>query len=241
MKLVSLLVTVGLLAGVVAAAAVVTRPLDHVAVPAAPAFSRDYSVIGQPVRGRVYLFGSLNILSGPDLTAELVARGIQVVTLAIPRIDPDLYVEAGAPYRRSFATAVASVKVRVEAASGASRSLIGGGSIGGLHALMGYALVYGFDGWFASMPVTRLTALAEFFGRPEPSQFDPFHEMARLKNSNGLMTWGTADTRVDWRLSRQLWDAIGSPHTVHVEYAGKAHDTTPEQIVDLLNWIDRQF
>lgn len=215
------------------------RPVDPCPIEFGDAYSVTDATAQQ--RGRVYIFGSLNILSGASLTDELTKRGFQVVSIAIPQIAPCLYRGDGFEYSATVAKALRSVVSNVEGKYGPAKSIIGGGSIGGIHAMIGYALVPRFSGWFASMSVTKMTALKEFKGISNPSFFDPFFQVTNLKSSTGFMTWGTADTRVDYKLSQELYAEIKSPSIAFVEYEGMEHDTTDRQIADLVGWIDKNF
>jgi hypothetical protein len=47
------------------------------------------------------------------------------------------------------------------------------------------------DAWIASSPVTRLDQLAEFANVGDVPKFNPFFEIAALKNTRGL-------TQFDW-------------------------------------------
>jgi hypothetical protein len=44
--------------------------------------------------------------------------------------------------------------------------------------MIGYAATGLFQAWFASLPVTRIDALAEFKGGGDVSYFDPANEVA---------------------------------------------------------------
>ena len=59
----------------------------------------------------------------------------------------------------------------------------------------------------AIMPVVRIGALEEFAGIEVPS-FDPRMEVTTLALKSGFLVWETADTRVDYRLTEDLYYAL---------------------------------
>jgi hypothetical protein len=88
-----------------------------------------------------------------------------------------------------------------------------------------------FDGWFAHLPVVRLDALVEMSGVGDVPAFNP---QFQTLSGRGRISWGTSDTRVDWRLAQ----ALQTDTTVdRVEYPGLGHETTPQAIDDILSWL----
>jgi hypothetical protein len=101
--------------------------------------------------------------------------------------------------------------------------------------MVGYAATGLFQAWWASLPVTRIDAQAEFKSVGDVPYFDPADEVAKLATSKGLLTWGTADERVNYRLTIKLHELL--PNVNAIEYPGLVHDTTPEQIDHIVAWL----
>jgi hypothetical protein len=120
--------------------------------------------------------------------------------------------------------------------------MIAGVSYGGIHAMMGYAAhPKAFVGWEASLSVTKLAALEELRSVGAVPAFDPFQEVAALRGSQGYITWGGRDYRVDHRPAEALFAAIKSPVTLGNGYAWLGHETTPLTVADLLGDARRQL
>jgi hypothetical protein len=188
---------------------------------------------------RVYLFPGLDVNvsadfgSGPlkEMVDRLRGWGADVVLLPLPAPRACMFADGGARYRERFAAAVFAMT------DGSRENIVGGVSYGGLHAMMAAATSDRFAGWFALLPVTRLDALAEFPGLDVP-QFNPLNETAALGLLPGFLEWGTADDRVNWHLTSQLADHLKNVRKT--EYPGHAHETTQQNIDDLMAWISTQ-
>ena len=95
--------------------------------------------------------------------------------------------------------------------------------------------------WVAILPVTKLSALKEFAGIPNPGHFDPFSAAEQLRGTKGFISWGTADDRVDYRLTKALHELVASPSIHHIEYPGLGHETKEFLITDSVRWVDESF
>lgn len=166
----------------------------------------------------------------------LQAAGIELITFDLPHMRDYHMLDGGAAYRAGFEAQLRQIHESVELERGAAtETLVGGFSLGGLHTLMSIALCPDlFNRYFAILPVTELSWMPEIkFDTPD---FNPFNEITNLKTKQGLMSWGTLDERVNFRLSIELADDIGaSVHTI--EYEGLDHTTTPQVASDTADWI----
>ena len=89
--------------------------------------------------------------------------------------------------------------------------------------------------------MTKLSALKEFAGIPNPGHFDPFSAAEQLRGTKGFISWGTADDRVDYRLTKALHELVASPSIHHIEYPGLGHETKEFLITDSVRWVDESF
>lgn len=224
------------------------------AVPDLPAgcsisFPATYSYLAPtgPSSGkRAYLYyglnsGGIDQWSTPplsDLVSGLRLAGDEVVLAseAEPQVNLCAYTNGGWQMREMFNASLNTLLDTIEAAHGPATNIIGGISFGGLHAMMGSASNGRFSAWFAHVPVTRLDALTEFAGVGEVARFNPFHDVGALALKTGYISWGTADTRVDWTLTKALADLLPSTVTKK-EWTGQAHTTTSANVTDMLNWV----
>lgn len=195
---------------------------------------------------RIYLFpgtsGSAKAFLGQPPVQHWVERmaeqGHDVAVLNTPQPKPCFFEDGGSAYRKAFLSNTNATVNRVEAEHGPKKSIIVGGSYGGIHALMAFAETNRFSSWIASFPLIRLSALQELNSVGEVPQFDPFGEISHFRNSTGLITWGGADMRVDYRFSEEFYAAIKSPTIKGIKIAGAGHVTVPEEVNDILQWLD---
>ncbi len=174
-----------------------------------------------------------------SVVTGLNAAGDECVLLNLPIAQACPFTNGGWQYREQFNTMLNAVLNDVETNRGvAVKSIIGGISYGGLHAMLGQASNGRFCAWWAHMTVTRIDALGasgnpELAGIGDVVRFNPFYEVTPLAIKPGYITWGTADTRVDWTLTRALAVQLPSTVTKH-EYAGLDHTTNAQGVSDIL-------
>lgn len=210
-------------------------------------FSTDYTYLdatGAPNGKRAYLIhGSLNYsrvqwqhpLFAP-FVAGLRAQGFSVVLFDLPAFYREYLDDQGLAYRKGFETQFRTIEGLVSQAEGApTENIVGGFSFGGLHSMMAQVLAPDlFSAYFAILPVVDMTVLEELQGL-NASAFNPALEPT-LSGHKGLITWGTHDERVNFRLSSKLVMDMNSPLVSAIEYVGLGHTTTPLLINDTLNW-----
>jgi hypothetical protein len=202
--------------------------------------------------GRIYLIPGLDGTTSNFLSTSLYREmmktlnddGYEIVLLPpFPSPQPCWFADGGAHYRSLFTQDIRALLVDSDAKYGKlSRNLISGISYGGINAIIGYSSFPGeFVGWQAMLSVTKLTALAELKGSPEPLEFSALSEVDHLKGSYGFLTWGDEDMRVDHREAEKLYDLIKSPHVVGIGYLNLDHSGTPEGTADLIKDARRQL
>ena len=194
---------------------------------------------------RLYLYPGLNNgvsqwSSGTplDLVNAFRAAGHQVVLLPLPAPQACMFVNGGFQYRENFVASLNVMMNAVESVNGpAGLNIIGGISFGGLHSMMGAVATGRFAAWFAHVPVTRIDALSEFPSVGDVRAFNPQYELSPLKMTTGLVTWGTADTRVNGLLTKAIADQL-PPSVSRIEYAGQDHSTTAQNVADIAAWVN---
>jgi peptidoglycan/LPS O-acetylase OafA/YrhL len=219
-----------------------------------PRFDENYAYMpaaATPTIGRVILIPGMdgsaaNFLAIPlfrKWADGLAAMGADVVVLNTPIPKACWFKDGGTKYQALFLQELDDVTAAASAAHGrAAHTMIAGVSYGGIHAMMGYAArPRAFVGWEASLSVTKLAALEELQDAGPVPAFDPFAEMAVLKGSQGYLTWGGKDLRVDHRLAEALYRAIRSPAVVGKGYAWLGHETTALTVSDALADARRQL
>jgi hypothetical protein len=102
--------------------------------------------------------------------------------------------------------------------------------------MVGMASVGRFNAWFANVPITRMDALSEFPSVGDVKQFNPYFDIPSLKDTTGLITWGTADTRVNGVLTKTLSESLGDGVT-KIKYVGQDHTTTSQNVTDIARWV----
>ena len=118
-------------------------------------------------------------------------------------------------------TAGAAAMNAIESVNGvATYNLVGGISFGGLHSMIAAASVPRFNAWFAHVPVTRIALLTEFPSVGDVGRMNPFFDAPALSDTNGWISWGTADTRTSWQYTKLLSRSFGAGVSP-VEYAGQ--------------------
>lgn len=208
-------------------------------------FNQSYRIVNPAVgvpTTRVFIFqGYPGDNSGWDapptttLTTALTNSGYQVVLVAQPVAQTCFFSDGGLRYQIAFKQYLLSL---LKWLPPITRQFIGGISYGGLHSLMGMEYYSDlFDGWFACLPVTRLDALTELSSVGTVTNFEPFSNSSILSLKNGLITWGTADTRVNYLLTIQLANNLAANIT-KIEYPGLGHVTGTQQINDILSWLN---
>lgn len=216
----------------------------------ATSYRRFQVACGQAMRARVYLIHGLqstqdDYLNEPFATwiAGLNSQGVEVITFNLPFASPSYFTneDYGQGYANGYRDFIAHVVERMNYWYGTpNRAIIGGISWGGLHAFMGIAFHRElFDAYFASVPVTRLTALTEFAGG-ESNAFDPFQHADTLSLRTGYVQWGDQDFRVNFQLTIDLVNRIqdfnGAPLTTR-EWDGLGHQSTPENLQAITDWL----
>lgn len=193
---------------------------------------------------RLYLFHGLNSSasyweSEPYLSMINAFRsaGCEVIAFNLPTAQTCFYSTGGWQYREDFNAMINTVINTVEASHGAAlKSIIGGVSYGGLHAMMGTAINGRFCAWWAHLPVVRVDALTELTGVGNAQGFNPQFEVEALGGKPGMIGWGTADTRVNWALAKDLADKLPNTVTKH-EYPGLDHTTNSQGVADIVAWV----
>jgi predicted esterase len=199
---------------------------------------RIYLIHGFRGNSSSYTRGNLKVL-----TDYLMANGYQVITFNLPYTERYFFEDGGLAYRNLYKTRLEELRAQVDTDLGpAAKNIIGGFSFGGLHAMMGISITTGlFDSYLAMLPVTRINVLAEMSGI-NSDQFNPFFEENVLKNFSGKMCWGTADMRVDYRLTITLAsDLTGLGANLDTtEFVGLGHDSSIDVINASITWFDLQ-
>jgi hypothetical protein len=196
---------------------------------------------GTPSGKRVYLFHGYNSpgmwASGIplDFVNGLRADGHEVVLPVLPDGQTCFFTNGGWQYREQFVAALNAIKASVETSHGPATNIVGGISYGGLHAMMAAASTGHFAGWFAHLPVTRVDALTELSGAGDAKRFNPFFDVASLKDTNGFITWGTADTRVNYLLTISLASQMGT--VTQQPYPGQDHSTNAQNVSDMRAFV----
>lgn len=196
---------------------------------------------GTPSGRRHYLFHGLNsdasYWSAAPFTAlisGLAAQGDESVLFNLPIAATCFYTNGGWQYRDQFNAMVNAVMNAVELVHGpAAKNVVGGVSYGGLHAMLATSINGRFAAWWAHMTVTRVDALTELSGVGDAVRFNPQFEVERLAMKKGYISWGTADTRVNWTLTKAIADQLPGIVTKH-EYAGLDHTTNTQGVSDIL-------
>lgn len=193
---------------------------------------------------RFYLYSGFGYTaaqwSGPSysvLMAYFKSAGHQVVLIGIPVPQQCFFSTGGWQYREQFVSQLNAIMNAVEAQHGpAVKNIAGGISFGGLHSMIAQANSGRIQAWWASLPVTRIDQLTEMASVGNVQRFNPFYDIPSLAGTTGLITWGTADSRTNYVLTKQLAGDMGSKVT-KIEYPGQDHSTTPNQETDIINWI----
>lgn len=174
-----------------------------------------------------------------QLVTDMRADGHSVVGMSLPLAQACFFsLEGSWYYREAFRTSVVAIKAAVDAQHGAaSVNVVGGISYGGLHSMTAAVVTGVFNAWWAAVPVTRVDALnPEFPGVGDARWFNTQFEAAALKNSDGWVSWGTSDTRVNGLLTKELALRYSSSVT-KVENVGGVHELTAQNALDLRTWI----
>jgi len=202
--------------------------------------------IGTPSGKRVYVWPGLNgdnsqWSTSPfdTLISNFTAAGHSVVEIVEPNSNPANFTNGGWQYRAAFNAAINTIMNAVEAQHGpVPKNIAGGASYGGLHSMMAFAMNGRFYGWWAHEPVTELCELnPEYAGLTigEAYRFDPFFEVAALKNTKGWISNGTQDTRVNGQLCGTLMAKLGSVQQVTYD---QEHETNAQNVTDISAWVN---
>lgn len=209
-------------------------------------FSQDYTLKASegPWNGKrvILIHGfrlnrtNYEVMPFSDLVARLRLAGYEVITFDLPYGMPYHFIDGGVQYRRLFEEQLRGIVARVRADRGPDSSfLVGGFSWGGLHALMGQVLAPDlFSSYFAILPVTDMSAVSEL-STVEAPHFNPLRE--DLSPYSGLISYGTRDERVNFRLTQELVRQTAPLRLTVIEYPGLGHQTTPQAVTDTLTWI----
>lgn len=178
-----------------------------------------------------------------NLKQDLVNAGYQIITFDLPYTKDYFFFDGGLLYRELYEKQVRTIKQQVEQELGpASKNIIGGFSFGGLHSLMGQALMSDlFDSYFAVLPVVRLAVIKEMQGI-STKHFNPVSEMQTLSTKPGLLIWASNDTRVGNQYTETLFDGLvnlGAPVSYY-ESVGTGHAMTINILNETKNWLSLQ-
>lgn len=217
---------------------------------------------GTPATGRVFLLHGLrghrqDFANDPayrPVLDGLLAQGWQVVTVDEPYDqDPDqaasLQAEftadpTGKTYRLLWADQIHRLISDADYLYGpAPKTLFGGISWGGFHAIDAACTDSRIDGYFAHAPVIDPTYLAEFNGFPLQDLKLTAHACPQaLAQRPGYISWGGADLRVGVEPVRDLIAQLGGMGAplASVEFPALDHSTTPETISRMLEWTQTQ-
>lgn len=208
------------------------------------------------INGRVLMFNGVGTfpeayLMSPyqNLATDFLTNGYQMILVMIDSsIDPlcfiDFFHDDGSQYALYWKNRVSNILSTFDKMSGPVKTtLVGGFSLGGIHALMAVELLPGrFDGFFAYEPVVHLNAVLEFSALNTP-KFDTYFDLNTLAKPIGYIAWGTLDHRVNWTLDKQLYEDLKTLNAdVHgKEWSGIEHEAHQEQIDDIQKWFDSKF
>jgi len=163
------------------------------------------------------------------LTNQLVAAGWQVIIPALPednRASPDGYLEKALRTdggRAYLATWLAEVKVLTHTYG---PGVFGGVSWGGWHAA--WAAKAQGGRWFALSPVTQVSYLSEFHSADTTAI-----DLTALP-PNGIVAWGTADTRVGWQATARMTMQAGD---IGVQIPDMPHTIQPGEITRVVKLV----
>lgn len=218
-----------------------------------PSFSGQYvytAAIG-PRHARVFLIPGMdgtaaNFMRGYGSAAwvhGLAAMGADVVLLNTPIPKACWFSDGGVRYRDGFLKEFDAIAADAKAKHGpAGQAVVAGYSYGGLHAMVAYAArPSSFVGWEAAMPVVKLGALGELAAVGDAPSFNALSIQKQLFGTQGFLSWGTIDWRVDNRWIESLAIAVRSPGIVTKAYPGVGHERTAQAIADLLADARRQL
>lgn len=215
-------------------------------------------VYGQPVRGRVFVFHTLDGYrsqnTGTPPNSTLVAAGYQVISTDEPydRASPDQGTAlraalrsdgtAGQTYRDRWAR---QTRALIEAADRrfgrAPRLIMAGMSWGGYSALLAACTNPEVDAYAVHIPVVDPSALTELKGiQLRNLQLWTQGCDKHLAAMPGYISWGITDTRVGTVAVRRLLSRLRGLHAPVVSRAyPTGHDITPLAVSGLAQWISR--
>ena len=198
-------------------------------------------------KARVFLFPGMPGTSSQwteqpqrELRELLLQNEIEVISLAVPLASPGNFVK-GQAYRDGFSNYVRQTLGKVDHAHGRKgRTIVGGISYGGLHAMMAAALFPSdFTEWFASFPVVKLSALSGYAHLGEVKAFDPAQFSTALGQRRGLLMWGTSDSTVGWTATKEFFGKLDRNLVTGIEYPDVPHQTSKEQVAEIVRWVGR--
>lgn len=177
------------------------------------------------------------------LKQDLINSGYQIITFDLPYTKDYFFFDGGKLYRKLYEQQVRAIKQNVEQELGlASKNIIGGFSFGGLHSLMGQALMSDlFESYFAVLPVVRLSAIKEMQGI-STEHFNPVSEIQTFNTKSGLLIWANNDTRVGNEYTEALFNKLinmGAPVSYY-ESIGTGHAMTMNILNETKNWLSLQ-
>jgi pimeloyl-ACP methyl ester carboxylesterase len=190
-----------------------------------------------------HLTALMNSKCNINFVDSLSALGWQVIEFDLPNKKPvsDYWEDGGKAYVRAYESKLHQVVKWSEKFLGhADNYFIGGVSFGGLHALYGAEHFPVFKKYFALLPVIKLNASHEFSHYQSVPDFDPAETYTKLKNTDGFLFWNKSDTRVDYRLTHELYvklKSIGAP--IDSLTASSGGHTVPDNLDFLIHFLQR--
>lgn len=194
--------------------------------------------------GRVYLFAALN--NGAEMWREplyrplvdrLLAGGSEVVLMDSPPTKPRFFDDKGEHYCRALVAWIDSTDRRLDAQRPARHKTLVGISFGGFQAMMGAARLPWAKTFVAMSPVTHLYALDEYWFVSN-AKCNPFTETAKLHTKAGLVTYGTAEARVNSDYLAAIADQAAARKIV---YPNRQHVTVGDEYAPAVAWIGQSF
>lgn len=173
-----------------------------------------------------------------SLVIKAQAQGFEVITFDRKHFYADLLQDGGLEYRAFFKNQMESIVAEVESNRGQLENIVGGVSMGGLHAMMAIAdMPEKFTAFFAVHPVIELNALSEL-SQMTSEHFNPKNEVSVLETKKSYIARSDRDEVVN---EQHIVDMIGMLNNQDLDtevFNGVNHRTTYEIMSSVANWLE---
>ncbi len=209
-----------------------------ISAPHPPTFSENEKVIPGGPR-RIYLFHGIwddHTFWDDAPYSEFVKMRSddQLVIVDLPIAQPHFFKDGGLKYCKAFDAWFRKLDAGLDRTSGRRQPKIAVGvSYGGLHAMLAAGRHSFIDAYAAVSPVIKMSALDEFwFVENDQCQANS----GALRKKPGIVTYGTADDRVDTTLIRAF---VRDAAPKAIIYPGRGHDVRGDEFAAINRWIGR--